>query len=214
MTVHVKVGGVWKTASAVYNKVGGAWKTASDMPVKVGGVWKTGTLVSSSFESIATFTGNGTASTYTFSSIPGTYKSLQLRVNGLVSTNSGAIRMRVNGDTGSNYAIHRIYADGATVTAAGGGGANAGVLFNIVGNTDPTYPTVGIVDFIDYASTSKNKTIKYIEAYSKNSTSGEEILLGSGVWLNTSAITSITVYSSTGTNFSSGASFALYGIKG
>lgn len=44
MPVHVKVGGVWRTASAVYNKVGGAWKTASDMPVKVGGVWKTGIL--------------------------------------------------------------------------------------------------------------------------------------------------------------------------
>jgi hypothetical protein len=34
-----------------------------------------------SFESIATFTPNNTTNTYTFSSIPGTYKNLQLRMN-------------------------------------------------------------------------------------------------------------------------------------
>jgi len=44
MPVSVKIGGVWKTASAVYTKINGAWKNASDMPVKVGGVWKTGIL--------------------------------------------------------------------------------------------------------------------------------------------------------------------------
>ena len=34
----------------------------------------------SSYESIASFTGNGTATNYTFTSIPSTYKSLQLRI--------------------------------------------------------------------------------------------------------------------------------------
>ena len=111
MPVSVKVGGAWKTATNVYNKVGGVWKTAADMPVKVGGVWKTGVLIQGAYESIATFTGNGTASSYTFSSIPQTYKSLQLRIFGSSSAAGTDFRhtsIRFNSDSGSNYVKHSI----------------------------------------------------------------------------------------------------------
>lgn len=57
MPVSVKVGGAWKTATAVYNKVGGVWKTATDMPVKIAGAWKTGILSAPNF--FATLDGGG-----------------------------------------------------------------------------------------------------------------------------------------------------------
>lgn len=38
--VYVKVGGVWKKASAAYIKTGGVWKKAADVNIKTGGTWK------------------------------------------------------------------------------------------------------------------------------------------------------------------------------
>lgn len=61
MPVSVKVGGAWKTATAVYNKVGGVWKTASDMPVKIAGAWKTGILSAPNFFATLDGTGNDSA---------------------------------------------------------------------------------------------------------------------------------------------------------
>jgi len=56
----------------------------------------------SSFESIATATGSGQTSV-TFSSIPSTYKHLQIRIiardNSGNGGGSGALRLRFNGDT-------------------------------------------------------------------------------------------------------------------
>lgn len=40
MTMHIKVGGVWKDVSVPSVKVGGAWKDVSNGYVKVGGAWK------------------------------------------------------------------------------------------------------------------------------------------------------------------------------
>lgn len=45
MPAYIKVGGNWRTISAVSSKVAGTWRTASDMPVKVAGAWKTGIFV-------------------------------------------------------------------------------------------------------------------------------------------------------------------------
>jgi len=40
MTISSRVGGVWKTVSAMHVRVGGVWKTVSAGHVRVGGVWK------------------------------------------------------------------------------------------------------------------------------------------------------------------------------
>ena len=73
-----------------------------------------------SYESIASATGTGSSGTITFSSIPGTYQHLQIRINSRNDSTDGATTtMRFNGDTGSNYARHYLYGDGATVSASG-----------------------------------------------------------------------------------------------
>lgn len=162
----------------------------------------------SSFESIATATPTGT--TVTFSSIPSTYKSLQLRVLSFGSA-GGANNMQFNGDTGANYVRHTLYGDGTTVTAGSNVGASSIFINGRATPLSTTYGEASIIDIVDYANTSKNKTVRIFSGADNNG-SGESDLF-SGLWLNTGAISSITINISAGA-FATGSSIALYGIKG
>lgn len=214
MPVSVKIGGVWKTATAVFNKVGGAWKTASDMPVKIGGVWKTGILASNSFESIATVTLASPTATVSFSSIAGTYKSLQIR---LMAKTAGAsvesMDMKLNGVSTSSYFTHYLNGNGTSAGASGlGPFTSIRPLYSSLAPTGSSGFSGAIIDIIDYASTSKNKTIMTIGGYDNNG-SGNIGLVSGLYFANTNAITSIAFTNGSG-NFVTGSTFALYGIKG
>lgn len=166
------------------------------------------------FESIATATPSG-VSTITFSSIPGTYQHLQIRGIGRtarVATND-TMNIRINGDTASNYSFHQLYGSGSAVAAQGsatqangewGQMAAASATASVFGTT--------IIDILDYASTSKYKTIRIMTGWDNNGSG--QIWLGSVLWQSTTAINSVTLYSSTTNNFATSSTFALYGIKG
>lgn len=175
----------------------------------------------SSYESIATVTGNGSATTLTFSSIPSTYQHLQIRVLGRRTgsgTGSAVIQMRFNSDSTNSYTFHTLSGNGSSASAVGyatggtGGDmyiewalAEGGMAANIFG--------VAIIDIHDYVSTTKNKTVRAISGTDFNTTDGNgRIYLGSALWTNTNAINSITFV--TGTAWATGTTFALYGIKG
>jgi hypothetical protein len=69
---------------------------------------------------------------------------------------------------------------------------------------------VMVMDILDYADTSKNKTVRYLGGHDQN---GAGILrLGSGSWRNTSAINSI-VFSVSSQNWATNTTFSLYGVK-
>jgi len=167
----------------------------------------------SSFYSIATVTGTGSSSTITFSSIPSTYKALQIKTNFIVSA-ATTVWVRLNGDATANYIRHGLVGSQSTATAYGNTGQNyivfAGMSAGQIGTT--TYPTTAIVDILDYTNTSKNKTVKGISGTEFNATGGE-VDLSSGLWLNTAAITSITIGNTSSANFSTSSTFALYGIN-
>lgn len=159
------------------------------------------------YESIATVTGDGSSSSITFSSIASTWTHLQIRMSGI--NNSGSLYMRINGDTGTNYSRHYLYGNGSAVYAAGAASSNLIYLNPNGGNT--TSPQGGIIDVLDYASSSKNKTIRSLVGVDMNGSGS--IWLASGAWLSTSAITSITLAFDYN-NILTGSTFALYGIKG
>jgi len=71
---------------------------------------------------------------------------------------------------------------------------------------------VTVLDLLDYANTSKNKTVRNLAGYDKNGAG--QIALNSGSWMSTSAVTQIDISPRVGTLFSQYSSFALYGIKG
>lgn len=171
------------------------------------------------FESIASVTPSGSVSTVTFSSIPSTYTSLQLRINARGTANGGTIPLifliRANGDTGSNYAHHNLTGNGATASAASGvtqDSLSLG-LYADSGYGSNTYG-VTIIDIHDYSSSTRNKTFRSFTGVDDNNTTGGRVSLRSGLWMSTSAITSITINNNGGDNYNSNSTFALYGIKG
>jgi len=175
----------------------------------------------SSYESIATATGTGSSATITFSSIPSTYVSLQLRIMGkgtyTGSTGANDVFVTFNGDTGANYTQHRLYGDGSAAGAAGTTGAtvtriqrainsSAAGLNNMMG--------VAIADIHDYASTTKYKTMRNFSGVDTNGVASTDINLSSGLWLSTSAINSITLSATGSTAWATSTVISLYGIKG
>jgi hypothetical protein len=161
-----------------------------------------------SFESIATATPTS-GTTITFSSIPSTYKHLQIRYNIKTSNNGSFILMRINGATGSVYSQHYLNGDGSSATAGGTSALNTISRLQFPSGTSPTYPNVSIIDLHDYTSTTKNKTVRWFSGKDENGSG--EVVLGSAAYLATTAITSIEIY---GITYQSGTAISLYGIQG
>ena len=163
-----------------------------------------------SYESIATVTVSSAVSSVTFSSIPATYTHLQIR--GIIQKSTAgdvAMRMSFNSDTGTNYTYH--FLDGnATSAIAGGTGSDLFDVFYPISTTASMF-SGAIIDILDYANTNKYKTSRVLAETDLNGSG--RFGLKSGLWMNTNAITSITLNPSSG-NFSQYSQFALYGIKG
>jgi hypothetical protein len=160
------------------------------------------------YDALATVTvPSGGVSSVTFAGIPSGYKHLQLRTFHQ-STGSAESHMRFNNDTGNNYKIHFLYGDGGSAVGGTGGTTNA-VSFNYSGGSGSVFGS-SVTDVLDYNNANKNKTTRSLGGYDANG-SGLEILY-SGLWMNTAAITSITLYPVSG-NFAEFSSFALFGCK-
>lgn len=164
---------------------------------------------------IQRITATGGESSISFTSIPQTYTSLQIRgiardTDAGTGWNYGG--MRVNNDTGSNYAQHYLRGNGSAVAAYGGATMTTGSGILAIGNgaTSGIFGT-SIFDFHDYASTSRYKTIRGFVGGDSNGAG--LVYLNSTLWQSTSAITSIQILPGA-TAFAAGTTFALYGMKG
>jgi len=160
--------------------------------------------------------GTGASNTITFSSIPSTYKYLQIRwvARTTAAATVAEIRMRLNGDTTSAYWHHALVGNGSTVVSSSAASATAYMGLNYVLSANETANAygAGIVDIADYSSASKNKTIRTLGGYTSGS---NDTRLTSGAWTNTSAVSSITLYLASTTNYFTTASrFSLYGSNG
>lgn len=170
-----------------------------------------------SYDSIATVTvGSGGSSSISFSSIPSTYTDLQVRalIRGTASTTAISANMQFNSDTGSNYSYHELYGNGTTAQASAG---TTQTRFFLHGNAPAATALassfgVAVMDILEYKNTNIYKTTRCLNGMDVNG-SGGYILLDSGNWRNTNAISSIQITPSSG-NFAQYSKFALYGIKG
>ena len=175
------------------------------------GLFSTGTAASTnSYESIATSTvGSGGSSSITFSSIPSTYKHLQVR---FIANNASAqdIFVRFNGDSGSNYWRHFLYGQGTSATAGSDASGGNKISLGYTSTTSGIFGN-GVFDLLDYVSTNKYKTARSLCGYDANGSG--YVLLFSGLWSSTSAVNALEIFPTSG-NFNQYSSFALYGIKG
>jgi hypothetical protein len=173
----------------------------------------------SGYFQIATVTAAGGETSLTFSSIPATYTDLQIR--GVYrDTQSAAsqvapVYLKFNASGTPNYAHHTLSGDGTNV-AATGNSARPWVQIVNAGTTDfDTANAFGasIIDITDYASTTKNKTVKAFAGNEANTAATVySVGFSSGVWLLTNAINSIQINAGN-IAFKANSTFTLYGIK-
>jgi hypothetical protein len=165
--------------------------------------------VTSSYESIATvLVGSGGASYAEFTSIPSTYKHLQIRCS-IRGSNNNYQLIRLNSDNNTNYAYHYMYGTGSAV-GAGNVTSTSSMGFTDTTNSASIFNAL-IIDILDYASTSKNKTLRGLGGFDTNG--GGFISMNSGLWFKTpEAINTIRFTPDNGT-YAEYSTFALYGIK-
>lgn len=170
----------------------------------------------SSYESIATTTvGSGGTATVSFTSIPSTYKHLEIRyiVRADVADFDSALLMRFNSDTSSNYSWHILRGSGSSIYVDGAANNSNPLVGSQVGNSSTASVFgAGTISVLDYADTNKYKTSRALGGFDANGSG--YIQLSSQGWRSTSAVSSIQLTFSTGSGFLQYSQFALYGIKG
>lgn len=159
-----------------------------------------------------TVLGSATATvTFDVTGLGSTYKHLQVRA--VTRTNHGdlydAAYMRFNGST-STYSDHQLAGTGSSIFSQGATSGSYINAFFTAGNTG-TSGSFGaaVIDYLDAFSTTKNKTIRQFSGR----TTGTLVTLGSGQWMSTSAITSISFTPIYGTTWNIGTRFSIYGVK-
>jgi hypothetical protein len=176
-------------------------------------------VATTAYESIATVTvGAGGSSSISFTSIPSTYKHLQLRLiartTATGAADGGFMTVRFNdiSSAASYYGQHWLRGNG-TAAAAGADGTATNLYMERI-STDQQTASVygaGVIDILDYTNTNKNRVTRQLIGYDNNGSGS--IYLGSGMLLSTPAITKIELFPNSG-SFKQYSSFALYGIKG
>lgn len=160
------------------------------------------------YESISTVTVSTAVSSISFTSIPATYKHLQIRGIGKPTAAGGQeLYFTLNGDTTSNYYSHQLYGNGASAVAASYGTTSNAYITYWSGSEFGSF----VCDILDYSNTNKNTTTRALGGHDLNGSG--YILLRSGLWMNTSAVSTINLFLSSG-NFAQYSQLALYGIKG
>jgi len=164
----------------------------------------------SSYESIATVTvGSGGSATVSFTSIPSTYKHLQIRGLQKMTTATRWSWIQFNGDAGANqYTYHSLQGNGSSASAAGSGFTTS---YGRVTLADTQFGG-GIFDVLDYTNTSKIKVIRSLWGVDLNGSG--YVGINSSVWNSTAAITSITIGCEGSDTYTQYSSFALFGVKG
>jgi hypothetical protein len=176
-----------------------------------------GGVAEGDYELIESYILGSSQSSVVFSSLgsySSTYKHLQLRIVGRTDRSGepgDVLTMRLNGDSGSNYAYHYLSGNGSSVVSLSGSASQTEMwLWRLAGNT-ATANSFGalVLDLLDVYAT-KNKTVRGLSGITGNL---NEVYLGSGLWNSTASLTSISL-DQLGSNFVSGSRFSLYGMKG
>lgn len=174
------------------------------------------------YDALATVTvPSGGAASVTFTGIPQGYKHLQIRFlakSTRTNVSLDELNFRINGDSGSNYAIHYLFGTGSGAASAtyNTSWTYGQIGYGTLGDDLGGQFGVGIIDILDSSSTSKYKTVRSLSGVDMNGTGGGSLYgrvgLTSNLWQSTSAINSLAFYAVNG-NFTQYTQFALYGIK-
>lgn len=150
------------------------------------------------------------AATVTFSSIPQTYTDLQLVISSRTTHAAAAndLALKFNGSS-SSYTQKYIIGTGSSAVS----GSQTYGQIGISPGTGSTATTFGSnFTYIPNYTGSQSKSFTSDDVYENNGTQAYQSFW-SNLWANSSAITSIEVYTSASGNFAQHSTFYLYGIK-
>lgn len=173
-----------------------------------------------SLQLIQTYTATSSVATFTFSSIPQTYKDLMVyynaRTNGSWSTGSFIPSWKLNSQSGSGYGSYYFMQTGNTDRLSGDGGTVDMFSYTTPNNFSGNGYSGGWCYIPSYSSTQNFKNWLTQSTVPNNSSSENRQVLVAGYYDSTStAITSIKVdgkYGDASITFFAGSIFSLYGI--
>jgi len=166
------------------------------------------------YELISTQVLSSSASSVTFSSIPQDYKHLQIRAvarDGSLQSGAAYLAMRFNGVTSTSYSSHELKGQDGSVSSSALTSRTSieTAMFAELGASTANIFSAAIIDILDYASASKNTTIRTL---SGSAGDGRRLSLTSGLLNNQSSVTSLEI--GIIRSIAAGSRFSIYGIKG
>ena len=155
--------------------------------------------------------GAGGAASISFTNIPSIYSHLQVRFMTRGAGSSSRINLNINGDTSSTAIWHSFYGLSNSVA-----GYSIDTAYIQVGSMPTSSQAannfgVGVIDILDYSSTTKNKVVRSLGGHDLNGSG--LVLLNSGARYSTQVLTSITLTPNSGDNFAQYSIASLYGVK-
>lgn len=161
------------------------------------------------YELISTTILSSTSASITFSSIPNTYRHLQIRTVTNAGSGSSA-QLKLNNSSGP-FTDHSVEANGISVGSSASVNSNAYINAMVPGVSSNVFGP-GITDILDYNSTVKYPVVRLLSGKS-NDGSSDLIRLTSG--FNPNSLTPVTsLVIGHPNSFNAGSRFSLYGIKG
>jgi len=157
------------------------------------------------YEPISTTTLGTAVNAVNIGSIPSTYTDLRLIYKAINISSQDSVLINFNGDTANNYSSTILGGNG---TASGSERRSSVPYIIVTNNYVNLLDGMGIFDFMNYANTTTVKSVLMRSGNAANS-----VTASSGLWLGTSAITSINLRNGGAFTFGIGSIFTLYGIK-
>jgi hypothetical protein len=149
-----------------------------------------------------------TGASVSISSIPSTYKNLQLVIqNARPATDNVYLNMRFNSDTGTSY--RNFPAFDSTASAAN----STVIYFSYQQSDNGASNSLAIVDILDYSNSSTWKLARTLTLVNNPTTPSTQLNLSNlpSVWYSNNAINEIILFPDSG-NWTSGTAY-LYGVK-
>lgn len=158
-------------------------------------------------------TGSQASVTFDVTGLGSTYQHLQLRIAAKSTdpTNDmDNLIVRFNSDSAGNYSHHRLLGNGSSVVSYAGTSTTycfAGMTTRGSGSTF----AAAVLDILDPFETTKYTTTRSLTGGTNSSQNA--IVLQSGNWRNTNAVSSIFLRSESSQDLVAGSRFSLYGLK-
>ena len=152
-------------------------------------------------------------SSVTFNNIPQTgYTDLVIKASGRSNLAAiyGSGELQFNSDTGSNYKWLRVGGSGSGSAGSDSASSTTSIIYEFVGNNSTANTFANAEIYIPNYTGATQKSVS-IDSVGENNATTAYATLASGLWTNTSAITSIKLFSS-GNTILQYSTFSLYGI--